>query len=150
MPRDHVGQPAHDHAAGIEPDARFDADRGMLRAPNTGSLGIGVVELAGEQVPVLRQLELADAGAVLGEVGRDLRNFRRAGDEGVDRRGQMRLEQRPQPLQTLARLGVEPIGFQARRQFGVHFVLGHRAIRPVVDAMNERAEHAHAVDTGRG
>ena len=107
------------------------ADGGVLARRILAVLGIGVVELAREQVPVLRQLELVDAGAVLGEVGRDLRDLRRARDEGVDRRRQMRLEERPQPLQPRARLGVEPIGFQAGREFGVHFVLGHRAI-PVV------------------
>ena len=99
VPRDHVGQPAHDHAAGVEPHARFHADRGMLARRILAVLGIGVVELAREQVPVLRQFELADAGAVLGEVGRDLRNLRCARDEGVDRRRQMRLQDRPQPLQ---------------------------------------------------
>ena len=131
MARDHVGHPAHDHAAGIEPHPRLHADRGVLARRILAVLGIGIVEPAGEQVPVLRQLELVDAGAVLGEVGGDLRDLRRARDEGVDRRRQMRLQERPQPLQPRARLGVEPIGFQAGGQLGVHFVLGHRAI-PVV------------------
>ena len=126
VPRDHVGHPAHDHAAGIEPHPRLHADRGVRARRILAVLHIGVVETAREQMPVMRQLQLMDADVMLGEGRRDLRNFRRDADERIDRRGKMRLENRPEPLEAHARLFVEPIGFQAGRQFGVHFVLGHR------------------------
>ena len=82
VPRDHVGHPPHHHAAGVEPDARLHADGGVLARRILAVFGIGIVELAREQLPVLRELEFVDAGAVLGEVGGDLRNLRRARDEG--------------------------------------------------------------------
>ncbi len=77
------------------------------------------------------QFQLVDADVVLGEGRRDLRDFRRDADERVDRGRKMRLENRPEPLQAHARDFVEPVGLQARGQFGVHFVLGHRVVRPL-------------------
>jgi hypothetical protein len=140
--RDHVGQPAHDDAAGIEPDARLYSNGCVPARRLFAALDIGVVEPAREELAQMRQLGFADAGVVLCEGMGDLRNLRRAGDECVDRLRQVRLEDGPEPLQARAGVLVEAVGLEPWRKFGLQLVLDHRSTAARIGRKGGRGEHA--------